>query len=137
MRRAERSLQERQAAVGKGVLCRVLWLTLFALFHQYRLEQLETGGSPVPIPWLLVPALALAVWTWRLNWRYIQEGGERRALLESDLLAMACAFALPYLLAWVPGGWEILLGLLAAVVCMVKSVKTLRIHYGLPWGKRP
>ena len=104
VRRAERSLQERQAAVGKGVLCRVLWLTLFALFHQYRLEQLETGGSPVPIPWLLVPALALAVWTWRLNWRYIQEGGERRALLESDLLAMACAFALPYLLAWVPGG---------------------------------
>jgi len=75
VRRAERSLQERQAAVGKGVLCRVLWLTLFALFHQYRLEQLETGGSPVPIPWLLVPALALAVWTWRLNWRYIQEGG--------------------------------------------------------------
>ena len=38
VRRAERSLQERQAAVGKGVLCRVLWLTLFALFHQYRLE---------------------------------------------------------------------------------------------------
>lgn len=74
VRRAERSLQERQAAVGKGVLCRVLWLTLFALFHQYRLEQLETGGSPVPIPWLLVPALALAVWIWRLNWRYIQEG---------------------------------------------------------------
>ena len=45
VRRAERSLQERQAAVGKGVLCRVLWLTLFALFHQYRLEQLETGGG--------------------------------------------------------------------------------------------
>ena len=41
VRRAERSLQERQAAVGKGVLCRVLWLTLFALFHQYRLEQLS------------------------------------------------------------------------------------------------
>ena len=61
VRRAERSLQERQAAVGKGVLCRVLWLTLFALFHQYRLEQLETGGSPVPIPWLLVPALALEI----------------------------------------------------------------------------
>lgn len=61
VRRAERSLQERQAAVGKGVLCRVLWLTLFALFHQYRLEQLGTGGSPVPIPWLLVPALALEI----------------------------------------------------------------------------
>ena len=90
----------------------------------------------MPIPWLLVPALALAVWLWRLNWRYIQEGGERRALLVSDLLAMACAFALPYLLALVPGGWEILLGLLAAVICLVKSVKTLRLHYGLPWGKR-
>ena len=133
---AERSLQERQAAVGKGFLCRVLWLALAALFHQYRLDWLETGGTPVPAAWLLVPALALAVWTWRRNERYLEEGGEQRGLLVPDLLALACAFVLPYLLAWIPGRGGILLGLLAAVLCLVKSVQTLRVHYGLPWGKR-
>ena len=134
--RAEQSLQERQMAVGKGVLCRVLWLALISLFHQYRTDWLETGGTPVPMVWLLIPSLALAVWMWRLNGRYLKEGGRSRALVVPDLLALACSFGLPYLLSALPGGWGILLSQLAAAVCLVGSVRALRLHYGLPWSGR-
>lgn len=133
-RTAERSLKERQAAVGQGFLCRVLWLALISLYHQYRLDQAAGGTPPVPLWWLLVLELAVGVWTWRLNWRYgVKEGGSFRALLVPDLLALACAFGLPFFLEWVPGRWGIFLGQLAAILCLVFSIKTLRLHYGLPW----
>lgn len=53
-----------------------------------------------------------------------------------DLLALACAFGLPFALEWVPGRWGIFLGQMAAVGVLVKSIKTLRLHYGLPWGRK-
>ena len=137
VQKAEQSLWERQMAVGKGFLCRVLWLSLTLLFHQYRLDLAETGSAPVPMAWLLLLALAAAVWLWRLNWRYgVKEGGDFRALLVPDLLAFTCAFLLPFFLEWVPGRWGIFLGLLAAVGFQVQSVKVLRLHYGLPWRKK-
>lgn len=133
---AERSLRERQMAVGAGMMCRVLLLAVISLYHQYRLAP----EPPVPMWWLLVVLLAVAVWKWRLDWRYlVRESGNLRALLIPDLAAAACAFFLPLCLERVPGQWEILLGQLAAVGFLVKSVKTLRLHYGLPWngaGKR-
>lgn len=131
---AERSLRERQAAVGQGFFARVLWLALISLFHQYRLD--AGGESPVPMWWLLAVELAAAVWLGRLNWRYgAKEGGRFRDLMVPDLLAFACAFGLPYGLEWVPGRWGIFLGQLAAILLLVQSIKTLRLHYGLPWGK--
>lgn len=133
---AERSLRERQAAVGQGFCARVLWLALISLFHQYRLDAAGGGEPPVPMWWLLAAELAAAVWLGRLNWRYgAKEGGRFRALVVPDLLAFACAFGLPYGLEWVPGRWGILLGQLAAILLLVQSIKTLRLHYGLPWGK--
>lgn len=81
--------------------------------------------------------LGAAVWLWRLNWRYgVKEGGSLRALVVPDLLAFACAFGLPFALEWVPGRWGIFLGQMAAVGVLVKSIKTLRLHYGLPWGRK-
>ena len=133
---AERSLRERQAAVGQGFCARVLWLALISLFHQYRLDAAGGGEPPVPMWWLLAAELAAAVWLGRLNWRYgAKEGGRFRDLVVPDLLAFACAFGLPYGLEWVPGRWGILLGQLAAILLLVQSIKTLRLHYGLPWGK--
>lgn len=133
---AERSLRERQAAVGQGFCARVLWLALISLFHQYRLDAAGVGEPPVPMWWLLVVELAAAVWLGRLNWRYgAKEGGRFRDLVVPDLLAFACAFGLPYGLGWVPGRWGIFLGQLAAILPLVQSIKTLRLHYGLPWGK--
>ena len=133
---AEQNLKVRQMVVGAGFLCRVLLLSVIGLFHQYRLEP----EPPVPMWWLLVVLLAVAVWKWRLDWRYlVRENGEVRSLLIPDLAAVACAFFLPFCLERVPGQWEILLGQLAAVGFLAKSVKTLRLHYGLPWngaGKR-
>lgn len=127
---AEQNLKARQMAVGAGFLCRVLLLSVIALFHQYRLAP----EPPVPMWWLLVVLLAVAVWKWRLDWRYlVRENGEVRSLLIPDLAAVACALILPYFLEWVPGQWGIFLGQLAAVVLLVKSIKTLRLHYGLPW----
>ncbi len=135
-RTAERSLKERQMAVGQGFFCRVLWLALISLYHQYRLD-MAAGGQPVPLWWLLVLELAVTVWLWRLNWRYgVKEGGSFRALVVPDLLALACAFGLPFVLEWVPGRWGIFLGQMAAVGALVKSIKTLRLHYGLPWGRK-
>ena len=61
--------------------------------------------------------------------------GSFRALLVPDLIAFACVFGLPFFLEWVPGRWGIFLGQLAAVVPLVYTVKVLRLHYGLPWGK--
>lgn len=136
-RTAERSLKERQAAVGQGFFCRVLWLVLISLYHQYRLDMAAGGQPPVPLWWLLVLELAVTVWLWRLNWRYgVKEGGSLRALVVPDLLALACAFGLPFVLEWVPGRWGIFLGQMAAVGALVKSIKTLRLHYGLPWGRK-
>lgn len=136
-RTAERSLKERQAAVGQGFFCRVLWLVLISLYHQYRLDMAAGGQPPVPLWWLLVLELGAAVWLWRLNWRYgVKEGGSLRALVVPDLLAFACAFGLPFALEWVPGRWGIFLGQMAAVGVLVKSIKTLRLHYGLPWGRK-
>lgn len=133
---AERSLRERQAAVGQGFCARVLWLALISLFHQYRLDAAGGGEPPVPMWWLLAAELAAAVWLGRLNWRYgAKEGGRFRDLVVPDLLAFTCAFGLPYGLEWVPGRWGILLGQLAAILLLVQSIKTLRLHYGLPWGK--
>ena len=133
---AERSLRERQAAVGQGFCARVLWLALISLFHQYRLDAAGGGEPPVPMWWLLAAELAAAVWLGRLNWRYgAKEGGRFRDLVVPDLLALTCAFGLPYGLEWVPGRWGILLGQLAAILLLVQSIKTLRLHYGLPWGK--
>ena len=137
VRRAEQSLRERQMAVGQGFVCRILWLALVSLFHQYRLDLAETGAAPVPLAWLLVPVLAVGVWMFRLNWRYgVKEEGSFRALLVPDLIAFACVIGLPFFLEWVPGRWGIFLGQLAAVVPLVYTVKVLRLHYGLPWGKR-
>lgn len=128
---AERSLRERQMAVGAGMMCRVLLLSVIALYHQYRLAP----EPPVPMWWLLVMLLAVAVWKWRLDWRYlVRENGSLRALLIPDLAAVACAFFLPFFLEWVPGQWGIFLGQLAAVGFLVKSVKTLRLRYDLPWN---
>lgn len=133
---AERSLRERQAAVGQGFCARVLWLALISLFHEYRLDAAGGGEPPVPMWWLLAAELAAAVWLGRLNWRYgAKEGGRFRDLVVPDLLAFTCAFGLPYGLEWVPGRWGILLGQLAAILLLVQSIKTLRLHYGLPWGK--
>lgn len=133
---AERSLRERQTAVGQGFCARVLWLALISLFHQYRLDAVGGGEPPVPMWWLVVAELAAAVWLGWLNWRYgAKEGGRFRDLVVPDLLAFACAFGLPYGLEWVPGRWGILLGQLAAILLLVQSIKTLRLHYGLPWGK--
>lgn len=43
--------------------------------------------------WLLVMLLAVAVWKWRLDWRYlVRENGSLWALLIPDLAAVACAF---------------------------------------------
>ena len=137
VRQAEQSLRERQMAVGQGFVCRILWLALISLFHQYRLDLAETGTAPVPLAWLLVPVLAVGVWLFRLNWRYgVKEEGSFRALLVPDLIAFACVIGLPFFLEWVPGRWGIFLGQLAAVVPLVYTVKVLRLHYGLPWGKR-
>lgn len=75
---AERSLRERQMAVGAGMMCRVLLLSVIALYHQYRLAP----EPPVPMWWLLVMLLAVAVWKWRLDWRYlVRENGSLWALL--------------------------------------------------------
>ena len=83
-----------------------------------------------------LPSARAAVWLGRLNWRYgAKEGGRFRDLVVPDLLAFTCAFGLPYGLEWVPGRWGILLGQLAAILLLVQSIKTLRLHYGLPWGK--
>lgn len=128
---AEKSLRERQAAVGKGFLCRVFWLAPVTLFHQTRLGL--TGS--LPFWWLLAVEAVFSTLLYRLNRQYWREGGSQRTLLVPDLLAFACVFFLPYLLEGLAGGWGVLLGQLAAVVPLVKSIKTLRLHYGLSWGK--
>ncbi len=136
-RTAERSLKQRQAAVGQGFCARVLWLAVIALYHQYRLDAAAGGEPPVPMWYLLVAELGAAVWLGRLNWRYgVTEGGRFRSLLLPDLAAFGCAFILPFLLEWVPGRWGIFLGQAAAIVFLVQSIKTLRLHYGLPWGRK-
>ena len=84
--------------------------------------------------WLLVVELGAAVWLWRLNWRCgVREGGRFRNLMAPDL--GACAFILPFFLKWVPGRWGIFLGQLPAILLLTRSVKILRLHYGLPWGR--
>ena len=134
VRRAEQNLRERQMAVGQGFFCRILWLALISLFHQYRLDLAETGLAPVPLVWLLVPALAVGVWTFRLNWRYgVREEGSFQALLVPDLITLVCAFGVPFCLEWVPGRWGIFWGQMAAVIPLVRTVKVLLLHYGLPW----
>ena len=75
-----------------------------------------------------------AAWLWRLNWRCgVREGGRFRNLMAPDL--GACAFVLPFFLKWVPGRWGIFLGQLPAILLLTRSVKILRLHYGLPWGR--
>ena len=84
--------------------------------------------------WLLVVELGAAAWLWRLNWCCgVREGGRFRNLMAPDL--GACAFVLPFFLKWVPGRWGIFLGQLPAILLLTRSVKILRLHYGLPWGR--
>ena len=129
---ARQSLQERQRAVGKGLLCRVLWLAPSAVFHLYRLGAWE----PVSIWYLLGLQAACSWWLYWLNRQVQQGGGKQRELLVPDLSAFGCVFLLPFLLGSFLGAWGVLLGQLTAVIPLVKSVKTLRLHYGLPWRGR-
>lgn len=129
---ARQSLQERQRAVGKGLLCRVLWLAPSAVFHLYRLGAWE----PVSIWYLLGLQAACSWWLYWLNRQVQQGGGKQRELLVPDLAAFGCVFLLPFLLGSFLGAWGVLLGQLTAVIPLVKSVKTLRLHYGLPWRGR-
>ena len=134
---AVKSLKERQEAVGKGFLLRILVLVPVLLFHQYRLNQLEGVASvPIPLPWLLVPTLVFSLLLGRLNRRYVLEGGRLGEVLVPDLLSFACCLLLPYWMTWVPGQWGIFLSVAAASICITKSVKVLRLHYSLPWGRK-
>ena len=128
-RTARQSLQERQRAVGKGFLCRVLWLAPSAVYHFYRLGAWE----PVSIWYLLALQALLSWWLYRLNRQYLRSGGTWKALALPDLAAFGCVFLLPFALGGFLGTWGVLAGQLAAVIPVVKSIKTLRIHYGLPW----
>lgn len=128
---AERSLRERQMAVGAGMMCRVLLLSVIALYHQVP----PGAGAPGAHVVAVGHAAGGGGRKWRLDWRYlVRENGSLWALLIPDLAAVACAFFLPFFLEWVPGQWGIFLGQLAAVGFLVKSVKTLRLRYGLPWN---
>ena len=86
----------------------------------------------MPMWWLLVVELGAAVWLWRLNWRCgVREGGRFRNLMAPDL--GACAFVLPFWSGCRAGGassWGA-----AAVFLLTRSIKVLRLHYGLPWGR--
>ena len=137
VRGAVKSLKERQEAVGKGFLLRILVLVPVILFHQYRLDELEGAATvPIPLPWLLAAALVFSLLLGRLNRRYVLEGGKLGEVLVPDLLSVACCLLLPYWLTFVPGRWGIFLSVVAASLCITRSVKALRLHYGLPWGRK-
>jgi transcriptional regulator with XRE-family HTH domain len=132
---AERSLRERQAAVGQGFCARLLWLALIALSTSTGWTQRGRGAAGAHV-------VAAGGGTGGGGMAGTAELALRRErgrplpdLVVPDLLAFACAFGLPYGLGWVPGRWGIFLGQLAAILPLVQSIKTLRLHYGLPWGK--
>lgn len=132
VRAAEKSLKERQMAVGKGFFFRILLLCPIYLYHQTLLEQRTAKASWYV--YLLVLESIAAVGLFRQNWRYYaRENGDVKALLMPDLLALACICVLPRLLIWVPYGLGLLIGQLAAVPFLVRSIRVLRLHYGLPW----
>lgn len=128
-RAGEQSLRQRQEAVGKGVLSRVLWLAPAAVYHFYRLGAWE----PVSIWYLLGLQVLVSALLCRQNHRYLQEGVAWRDLTVPDLAAFACVLLLPFPLGAVLNTWGVLLGQLAAVIPLIKSIKTLRLHYGLTW----
>ena len=128
-RAARQSLQERQREVGKGFLCRIFWLAPASMYHYYRLG----AWDPVDFWYLLALQAVFSVLLYRLNRRYRQSGGRQRDLLVPDLAAFGCVFLLPFPLGPALGTWAVLIGQLASVVPLVRSVRTLRLHCGLPW----
>ena len=108
---------------------RVLWLAPAAVYHFYRLGAWE----PVSIWYLLGLQVLVSALLCRQNHRYLQEGVAWRDLTVPDLAAFACVLLLPFPLGAVLNTWGVLLGQLAAVIPLVKSIKTLRLHYGLTW----
>lgn len=132
---AEKSLKERQLAVGKGFLCRIMVLCPLYLYQRTRLGlEGQTAEQPFWYGYLLLLELVFAVWLFRLNRRYYMlEEGPVKPLLIPDLLAVLCVLVLPACLAWVPYHLGLPISLLAAVPFLVLSVKVLRLHHGLPW----
>lgn len=134
---AERSLKQRQLAVGEGFACRIMLYTPIYLYHQTALGRNDFAGESSWYVYLLVWEFLALVGLFRLNWRYYAgENGAVKALLLPDTLALLCICTLPRLLAWLPRGMGLLFGQMAAIPFLVMSVKALRLHYGLPWGRR-
>ena len=129
VKRAEASLRQRERRVGAAFLLRIFWLTPVVLYHQGRL----LPDRMLPTPYLLALQVLFSALLFRQIWRYAeQEGGDQKKLLIPDLLAAASVFVLPYVLSGI-GTLSILVALLVACPCLVRSVKVLRLHYGLPW----
>jgi len=138
VRAAEKSLKERQIAVGKQVFCRIMLLSPICLYQRTRLGlEGQTAEQPFWYGYLLILELVFAIWLFRLNWRYYAiENGPVKPLLIPDLLAVACVCVLPSCLEWVPYYLGLPIAQLAAVPFLTLSVKALRIHYDLPWSGR-
>lgn len=136
--RAEQSLQERQAAVGKGFLVRVCCLSPLILFQLGRISVKQgLDYTPAPVTYLLLLQAVFCALLFREYWRHLkQNDGWYQKVRSFDTLAFACMLVVPYLLEEILGTFSVLVALVVASLFITCSVKRMRLHYGLPWGKR-
>ena len=133
----ELDLRQRQNEVGKGVLLRIFNLSPLILFQFGRVHSVQDPEyTPVPAGYLLILQAVFCTLLFREYWQHIKQGdGWYQKLRRSDTPAFACLLVLPYLLDGILGTYSVLVALVVACLFATWSVKQMRLHYRLPWGK--
>ena len=130
----EFSLQDRQYAMGEGILLRFLMYGAPAVWHLHRNDEDTTLLVPFVLCWSLFFGIMIA-----MNLRQLMKYNGTslsarlpKRLLRNDVLALCCLCFFPLLLSWLPGNFRVLFAALAAVPFLQETWQLLRKAWNLP-----
>ena len=130
----ELSLQDRQYAMGEGILLRFLLFGAPGVWHRHHGDEDTRLLIPFLLCWTVFFGIMLAINLLQLM-RYTGttlSGRLPKRLLRNDILALCSLCFLPLLLSWLPGNFHILFAVLAAVPFLQETWQLLRKAWNLP-----